>query len=269
MALDQQHEQDILIPQEDVVKIVQLLGNIAGMQTGLQEKKQALMTQLSQILQADGWLWSATQVISEQQRPFSVGVIYGGLTEKEFAGWVEASQMASQQPPEDRPLTVLYSEGRHFTRTRQQVVPDDIWYSHPTVKQFRLDRGIDHFLYSIYPLSPSHCSAIGFFRRIGKMPFTDIQRRLCHIVFSNVKWLHEASFPDHKGESCKHLSPRLRTVLLFLLDGKQKDEIADLLYISPNTAKTHIQNIYRHFSVTSQVELIRHFQAGNGNDIHH
>jgi DNA-binding CsgD family transcriptional regulator len=225
------------------------------------------MTNLSRMLEADGWLWSATQVIREQNRPVSVGVIYGGLTEEEFAGWLEASQIASPQPPEDSPLALLTSKGHHFTRTRQQVVPDDVWYTHPAVRQFRLDRGIDHFLYSIYPLGPSYCSAVGFFRRVGRPAFTDLQRRLCHIVLANVRWLHEASFPDHKGEACKLLTPRLRTVLIYLLNGKQKDEIAHLLHISTNTVKSHIRSIYQAFSVNSQIELIRFFQAGNGGDI--
>ncbi len=265
--IDRPRGQDLPIPQEDVEKIVTLLGDIAGMTCDLQSRKYALMEKMSEMLEADGWLWSSTQVIEEQDRPYSVGVIYGGLSESEFAGWVEASQMASQQPPEDVPLSHLFQKGDHFTRTRQQVVPDDAWYNHPTVQQYRLDRGIDHFLYSIYPLGQTHCSAIGFFRRVGNPSFTDLQRRICHIVFSNVKWMHEMSFPDHKGDNCKRLTPRLRTVLLYLLNGKQKNDIASQLHISPQTAKTHIRNIYKHFSVNSQIELINRFKVGNGGDI--
>jgi DNA-binding CsgD family transcriptional regulator len=259
-------DEDILIPSDEVVKIVKLLGSIAGMTCDLPERKRILMAGLCQILDADGWLWSATQVIENQNRPVSVGVLYDGLTHEEFSGWVEASQLACQQPPEDAPLTRLALQGQHFTRTRQQVVPDEVWYQHPTVKQYRLNRGINHFLYSIYPLSPSHCSAIGFFRRVGREPFTALQRRICHIVVANVEWLHRASFPEHRGEKCTLLTPRLRTVLIFLLGGKQRDEIAKLLHISPDTVKTHIRNIYRHFSVNSQVELMRYFQAGDGRD---
>ena len=264
---ESQQDQDTSIPQDYVIKIVQLLGDIAGMRCGLSERKRVLMVKLSDMLDADGWLWSATQVIQGQDCPVSVGVIYGGLTDDEFAGWVEASQIATVKPPEDEPISVLFNKGQHFTRTRQQVVPDKLWYNHPTVKKFRLSRGIDHFLYSIYPLSDTHCSAVGFFRRVGKEPFNDTQRRVCHIIFSNVKWLHENSFPDHKGESCRELTPRLRTVLIYLLSGKQKDEIANLLYISPQTAKTHIRNIYKHFDVNSQVELMYYFRVGNGGDI--
>ena len=260
-------DQEIAIPQEYVVEIVTLLGEISGMKCGLAERKEALMEKLSEMLDADCWLWSATQVIKEQERPLSVGVIYGGFTDDEFAGWVEASQLAAQQPPEDVPISKVFSQGEHFTRTRQQVVPDADWYSHPTVKQYRLDRGLDHFLYSIYPIGDTCCSAIGFFRRVGREPFTDMQRRICHIILSNVKWLHESLFPEHKGEDCRTLTPRMRTVLIYLLDGKQRDQIAETLHISPETVKTHIRKIYKHFKVNSQVELMHYFKLGDGGDL--
>ena len=62
---------DISIPQLYVEKIVAMLGDIAIMKGSLQEKKRVLMTALSKLIDADGWLWSATQVINEQDRPVS------------------------------------------------------------------------------------------------------------------------------------------------------------------------------------------------------
>jgi DNA-binding CsgD family transcriptional regulator len=255
-------EADILIPSSAVASVVQLLGDVAGMTEDLPLRKQALMQGLARLVDADGWLWSATQVISEQERPVSVGVLYDGLTEQQFNGWLEASQIPRDQPPEDKPLTVLLSTGEHFTRCRHQIVPDHIWYNHPTVKQFRLALGIDHFVYSIYPLGPNQCSAIGFFRHVGREPFSDLERCICHVVVANVRWLHEASFPDHHGEGCVMLSPRQRTVLIHLLDGRTRDDIARLLDISPDTVKSHIRAVYRHFDVGSQVQLMRWFHTG-------
>jgi DNA-binding CsgD family transcriptional regulator len=255
---------DILIPYTDVACIVRLLGDVAGMTEDLPSRKRVLMQGLACLVDADGWLWSATQVIKDQDRPVSVGVLYDGLTEKQFNGWLEASQIAHEQPPEDKPLTVLLNQGEHFTRGRNQIVPDNIWYNHPTVKRYRLAYGIDHFLYSIYPLGPSHCSAIGLFRHVGREPFSDLQCSICHVIIANVKWLHQASFSEHRGDDCVTLSPRQRTVLIHLLDGKSRDEIAQLLHISSDTVKSHIRCVYRHFNVNSQVQLMRWFHASGG-----
>ena len=132
--------QDTMLPQKEVEEIVRLLGDIAVMKCDLPELKRVLMERLSEMLDADGWLWSATKVIEEQGRPFSLGIIFGGLSEDEFYGLHEASQLAKEQPPEDLPLTKLFCEGKHFTRTRQQIVSNEEWYNHPTVQKYRLDR---------------------------------------------------------------------------------------------------------------------------------
>lgn len=261
------NEQDMLIPQQDVIKIVQLLGRIAGMKADLTVRRREFMIGLADMVQADAWLWSATRVIEDQKRPVSVGFIYEGLSDQACSGLIQSSQSTNPRSPEDTVLSDIFAQGHHFTRTRQQIVSDEVWYSNSMVQQYRLDNGIDHFLYSIYPLDNACCSAIGFFRKVGQPPFTDLQRRICHILVSNIDWIHYTIFPEHKGEACTEvLTPRQRAILLHLLDGKQRDDIAKLLHISPQTVKTHMRNIYQQFSVNSQIELMRHFQAGNGYD---
>lgn len=259
--------EETLIPESTVSQIVRLLSKVAGMSGSLSIKKRVLMEGLSGLVDADGWLWTATRVIPDQATPMSVGVIYDGITDEEFSGWVDASQVADPGPPEDPPLTALFQEGRHYTRTRQQLVSDEDWYNHPTVKKYRLERGLDHFLYTVYPLGPEHCSAIGFFRRVGREPFTDLQRRVCHVITANVEWMHYATFPDHQGAAVPDLTPRQRTVLVYLLDGKAKREIAGLLDLSEPTIGEHISKVYKHFGVASQVALMRHFQVGDRADL--
>ena len=247
---------------DDVAAMIRLLGEIAGNDRDLAGKKRSLMQGLAELLEADGWLWTATRVRVDDDQPISMGAIYGGLTDQQFAGWVEASQVAKPPPPEDGPLTELFVQGRHFTRTRQQVVDDRQWYDHPAVQRYRIRRGIDHFLYSVFPVDARLCSALGFFRRVGQEPFGERQRRICHMVSANVRWMHLASFPEHAGVDVPVLSPRQRTVLVHLLDGKTKREISRLLNLSEPTVGEHITKIYRHFGAGSQVELMRYFHAG-------
>lgn len=53
------------------------------------------------------------------------------------------------------------------------------------------------------------------------------------------------------------LTPREAEVLKALVDGRDSDEIAKELYISPNTVKSHIQNIYSKLGIHSRKELLR------------
>lgn len=52
------------------------------------------------------------------------------------------------------------------------------------------------------------------------------------------------------------LTDREREVFRLAAGGARKEEIGDRLFISPATARTHLQNVYRKLGVHSQAELI-------------
>lgn len=254
------------LAEDDVRQVVRLLADVAILRGDLAAKKRALMAGLQQLLDADGWLWTVTHVDAQSQTPISVGLMHDGLTAEQVAGWLEASQ-TSCPPPEDAPFFEISRAGKHFTRRRQQVVSDDEWYSHPAVRRHRLRYGIDHFVYSVYPLDePETFSGVGLFRCLGRQPFSPRDTRLAHIVTSEVEWLHYADLPGERGRRVPQLTPRQRVVLMMLVDAHSKDEIAGLLHISPHTVKDHIKAIYKLFGVSSQLELIRRFHVGDQGD---
>jgi hypothetical protein len=51
-----------------------------------------------------------------------------------------------------------------------------------------------------------------------------------------------------------------------LVDAHDKDKIAHLLHISPHTVKDYMKAIYKHFDVSSQLELIHRFRFGDAGD---
>jgi DNA-binding CsgD family transcriptional regulator len=252
--------------EEDVRQIVRLLADVAIMEGDLAAKKQVLMQGLQTMVGADGWLWSVTHVDPGTRVPVCTGLMHAGLDEDQLTGWLEASQSACP-PPEDEPCFALTRAGKHFTRTRQQLVSDADWYSHPAIIRHRLDRGLDHFLYSVYPLVDADIfSAIGFFRHTGRLPFDERESRIAHIVLSEVEWLHYAELPGERGHKVPQLTPRQRVVLIMLVEAHDKDKIANLLHLSPHTVKDYMKAIYKHFGVSSQLELIHRFRFGDAGD---
>ena len=256
------------IPTDDAVAAVRLLGEVAGHEGDVNTRKRLLMRRLQEFTGADGWLWSMTYRKADINQPMSVGVIHDGLTDEQFSGWVEASQVAKPQPPEDPVLGRELAKGKHYTRTRRQLVPDAEWYNSPTIQKYRIDRGIDDFLYSIYPLGGDvMCSAIGLFRHVGREPFSDRHRRVTHIILSNVEWLHYAGLPEHRENSVPQLTPTQRMVLVYLLEGRRRSDIASLLHVTENTAKVHVRNILKFYGAKDQLELVCKFRAGDGQDL--
>lgn len=57
-------------------------------------------------------------------------------------------------------------------------------------------------------------------------------------------------------ETLDPLTAREEEVLKLILDGKSNREIAEILFISENTVKTHIRNIFSKYDVNSRAKLI-------------
>ena len=57
-------------------------------------------------------------------------------------------------------------------------------------------------------------------------------------------------------EQLEVLSPRERQVFELVAQGADKNSLAAELFISPDTARTHIQNVMRKLGTTSRVELV-------------
>lgn len=60
--------------------------------------------------------------------------------------------------------------------------------------------------------------------------------------------------PPIQIDNTSHLSQRELEVLKLIVEGKSNPEIAKLLYLSPNTIKTHVRSIMNKLSVDDRVQ---------------
>ncbi|MEM8756856.1 MAG: helix-turn-helix transcriptional regulator, partial [Planctomycetota bacterium] len=196
-----------------------------------------------------------------------VAVMSGGFSERQLAMIVEASQDPEHPVPENGPMIDDIVANRHITRTRSDWIDDDDLYAHPQWQLYRKPMGSDHYLFSIYRVGENYISGIGLHRPPGAPDFTPRERRLAHIVMSEIDWLHTADIPkDEVGVEVSRLTPRLRVVFSLLVRGWNRKQIASHLGLTPNTVAGYIKSIYRSFEVSSQPELISRFVSGDGGD---
>jgi DNA-binding CsgD family transcriptional regulator len=66
-----------------------------------------------------------------------------------------------------------------------------------------------------------------------------------------------------------HISPREQDVIELILQGYSNTKIAETLFISLNTVKKHVRNIYPKFGVNSRYELIAFFKNSPASDSNH
>jgi DNA-binding CsgD family transcriptional regulator len=252
---------DSTVGEADLIAVTRLLGELAVFEASLDHKRRYLIDGLGKIIHADGWLWAMGQVDPDLHSPMSMGFLTGGLCDAQIAGLFDSTGDTSPASPFDKPLHNLICEGKHFVRTRQDLVSDDDWYESPNTKTYMLRHNIDHAMYAITPLGENSFSGVGFFRFVGRDGFTRRDRKIAHIVTTEVRWLCGSDTPATHGKKVAELTPRLRTVLPMLLDGYKCNDIADLYCLSPHTIKGYIRDLYRHFKVKSQLQLIQYFRG--------
>ncbi|MDM5247879.1 LuxR C-terminal-related transcriptional regulator [Lysinibacillus sp. G4S2] len=97
-------------------------------------------------------------------------------------------------------------------------------------------------------------AAIGFLRKEGEKPFTEQDsQKLSYIkrMIENAYLLHQYVQPSESWQ----ITQREKELLMYLCKGFKNGEIASCLYVSENTVKKHLQNLYRKFKVTSRTQL--------------
>lgn len=65
--------------------------------------------------------------------------------------------------------------------------------------------------------------------------------------------LHDRLAAFYTGHS---VSPREQEIITRVIEGKSNREIGEVLFISANTVKTHIRNIYKKLGVSNRVQLV-------------
>ncbi|VGO22025.1 response regulator transcription factor [Pontiella sulfatireligans] len=247
------------IGKDDLASVARLLGNLAIKSGSLNDKRRGFISGLAGLIEADGWLWTIGRIDPRRKTPMQMDMLFGGLTDHQVAALLDSPSDTKSPSPCDPSLAALVAEGKHFVRTRQQLVGDEVWYSNANTQTYFLQHGIDECMYAINPQAEQGFSGIGFFRHTDRPPFSERERLIVETVTTEIGWLYGGA-PTQRGADTERLTPRLRSVLTLLLEGYLCNQIADLLHLSPHTVKGYIRDIYRHFGVKSQLALIRHFR---------
>lgn len=254
------------VPEADVRQMIRLLGEVARGRGSIEGKKRLLMDGLCRLIDADAWSWIVSRAAEDNDNPAIAAFLYGGLTNVEVGRYAQLMQDRNNTPIEYSALNALRQTHDRFTRSWDQLVTPEEWYgpkNRPIIDQL----GFEHVLYAVKILDGDGLfSGISMKRRIGRPNFTDRERRIAHIVTGEVDWLHYDKNLDVVTREVRPLSPRLRTVLTLLVDGKSVKEVASQLNLSSHYISDCTKRLYRHFGVNSRPELLRHFMSGDGGD---
>jgi len=246
--------------------MIRLVGDVAVSRGDVTEKRRVLMDGLIKLVEADRWFWtlSAKTELKPGKRPLYTAISHGGFIDGQFPRLLKAIDHPEGWGMFAKMTREMKQRTSHLTWTRRQMDPED-HFSRKSVKKMWEDAGIGDLMISACPLKSGGLSGVGIYRGIGRPEFDLRNAKMAHIVLAEVPWLHESEL-DGGGDKVvlPKLSPRRRAVLNLVLEGNSRKEMAAGLGISIHTIDGYVKDIFRHFEVHSQAELIARFRAGDG-----
>lgn len=186
-------------------------------------------------------------------RPVSM-VDYGWATASDRKPWEEHIE---QGRPEEGPhitpdllqrrLKIVHWSG-HLGRSN--------WlrseYFNLFVKQTKVDDGI----FAHQQLAPGILCWMFVNRALGDKPFDARQRRLMGLMNGELARLMGTKLATSSEISATGLPPRLREVLIRLMQGDSEKQIAARLALSPHTVHDYVKRLHARFRVQSRGELL-------------
>lgn len=257
--------QDSPVTEDDFLQVVRVLADIATMEGSLDDKRVRLMGEIASIIGADSWVWAFSPLLEPGAQPVYLVQNRGGFDEERISRLLMAIEH-----PDSGEMTAPFARammecGGHVTRIRQHIVPDERYFSSPALPFWR-DANVGPLMLSARPLMGKGTSICAFYRVVAAPEFTPREARIAHIVLTGVPWLHEESTPHPQAHGIPKLPPRCRLILNQLVHGRSRKEIAADLDLSLHTVNDYIKQIFRHFGVHSQTQLVARLRSGDGGD---
>ncbi len=253
------------ITEDDFRAVVRILADVASMDGGPDDKRNHLLRELGVLLNTDTWLWGVAPLIEPGKQPVYLFQNSGGIDDDRMALMLRAIEHPETGAMTARLAEEIIAAGGHITRLRQDVIDND-WFLNSGASPIWRQANVGPILFSMRPIPGVGTSVVGFYRPVSAPLFDEREARIAHIVLTEVGWLHEASMPHTAARNVPKLPPRCRLILNQLVHGRPRKEIAADLGISPHTVNDYIKQIFAHFGVRSQVELIARFRSGDGRD---
>lgn len=256
---------DSPITEDDFRAVVRILSDIACMEGSADDKRAHLMNEIGLLVGTPTWLWGVSPLLQPGTQPVYLFHNSGGIDDDRMAVMLKAIEHPDTGAMTARLASEIAVAKGQLTRLRQDVIDND-WFENSPARPIWREADVGPILFSARPLPGIGTSILAFYRPSSAPLFTEREARIAHIVLSEVSWLHEAGLPHAAARDVPKLPPRCRLIVNQVIRGRARKEIASDLGLSVHTVNDYMKLIYRHFRVSSQLELIARLRSGDGND---
>jgi DNA-binding CsgD family transcriptional regulator len=260
---------------QDVRAILRVAGECRELGNDAKTWRGHLLSQLAKLVDADLG-FCGVMVDCRVQRPRDLGVVEWGW-ENGFDRGVFLEQMAKMHAdPTYSPATNIYfsrlTQENGVCHSRPEIINDRDWYRSHDYQSISRAYGVDHMLWCFRSLPGSlsdRNAGIVLNRSSGRRDFTSRDRIIVRETQAALTPLVGGILASFDDPSPFDLSPRLRQILICLLEGDGDKQIAARMKLSIHTVNFYTKQIYRHFKVNGRLDLLaRWIHRGWGMNFH-
>lgn len=220
----------------------------------LAKRREVFLNELGELIQADMgfWCWGRGHPSGNTLLPLAM---MGFKMTADMQRLLLEIGLKPEMNESHLRCTQFFGPDGQFSVIRSDVFPDEEWLTHPPYRLCLAEIGMDSFAESVRYSVDDNWSNLFYARRIGGPEFTPRDRTMVRIAMAAVTWLHASEKEFEPSLSFSDLTTRERTVVLYLLDGLSRKQIANCLGISLHTVSDHIKSLYRRLGVHTLNEL--------------
>lgn len=225
----------------------------------LSQRRVILLNQLASMIDAAGGFWGWGRGRPGITAVAPVASIPFGFSDSEWASVAQFCMSLEGQRMTQEPIFQRLRTSRQATVTRQEIVDDDVWNDSSVYRLHLRPARMDDFLTSVRYCSDDLWCCLTFFSRLHKPRFQPRDSALIDLAMSGVAWLPPRVSESIPAEAFDKITSRQRLVMLFLLDGLSRKQIANNLGLTLHTVNDHVKSLYERFGVQSATELAARF----------
>jgi len=242
----------------DARRLVEAVIRVGDNNSLLSKRRQALLEELCQLVHADAGHWSWGRGHPSSCPVVPVAMLDHGYSAQQKSALIQTALDEATMRDFYKRMIDRVDDENQMCAARTDIYNDEEWQ----VSRFR-DLAVatesDSWINAARYSHGDTWSNFHLVRFQGRAEFCSREVAIVNLALSSISWLHAMAEEVLPSERLVGLTSRRNAVLLHLLDGLTRKQIASKLKVTEHTVGDHIKAIYQHFGVHSTAELAAQF----------
>lgn len=242
----------------DALAIAALLGHATGPLADSHSRRLAIVKGLCLLLRATAGHWAWGRGTPQDSCVAPLGIIDSGYTDVHRHALMTGSLLPDTDALIRKPVLLQLVRDQRAIHVRSDVVDDARWKASKLYEYFA-PAGMAEWVQGMRYVGTDTWFNLFFFRSEADGAFGERESGIVAAMIAHAACLQVAAAEQVPAEAFVGLTSRQRAVMLLLLDGLGRKQVATTLQISIDTVNDHAKAIFKHFGVSSITELAARF----------